>query len=180
MDISGLEFMGENVRNSLKCCGEGVRLNPLGKICKPEVVEIGDFSRVCDFAFIWGGRGVIIGSYTDIQVHVSIWGGGECIIGNYVSVGLGSILLTAVYDYKGGLKMVDGLLEDEATALYGKLVIENDVYIGAHCTILPNIIIGEGAIIGAHSMVNKNVDPWSIVVGCPAKKIADRPRIGKK
>jgi dTDP-4-amino-4,6-dideoxy-D-glucose acyltransferase len=157
-----------------------VRLHPMGKICRPEMVEIGDYSRVCDFAFIWGGRGVRIGKHTDIQVQTVIWGGGELVVGDYVSVGLGSILLTAVYSHKEGLRMVDGLPDDQANALYGKLVIENDVYVGAHCTVLPNIVVGEGAILGAHSLVNKNCDPWGIYVGSPAKKVGERPRLRVK
>jgi galactoside O-acetyltransferase len=175
--MPGSEFMGENVRKLLKRCGEGVRLNPLAKICKPEVVEIGDHSRVCDFAFIWGGKGVKIGKYVDVQVQTVVWGGGELEMGDYVSFGLGSILLTAVYDHKDGLRMVDGLPADQAHAIYGKLTIGNDVYIGAHSTVLPNITVGDGAIIGAHSMVNKDVEPWSIVVGSPAKKIGMRPKV---
>lgn len=175
--LPGLEWMGENVRPKLRRCGASTRLNPLCKILKPEVVEIGDHSRVCDFVFIWGGRGVRIGDHTDVQPQTVVWGGGELVVGDHVSVGLGSILLTAVYSHKEGLRMVDGLAEDETNALYGKLVIGNDVYIGAHATILPNVTVGEGAIVGAHTMLNKDAEPWGIYVGSPARKIGERPRL---
>jgi len=62
-------------------------------------------------------------------------------------------------------------------ALYGKVVIEYDAYIGANCTIMPNLAVGEGAVIGAHSFVNKDVEPWSICVGSPCRKIGERPRV---
>lgn len=175
--LKGLEFCGENVRGKLKRCGQGVKLNPFGKILKPEMVELDDNCRICDFVFIWGGTGVKIGKYTDMQAQTVIWGGGAAILGDYISVGVGSVLLTAGYSYKEGLRMVDGQPEDEALALYGKLVIENDVYIGARSTLLADITVGEGAIIGANSLVNKDVEPWSIVVGSPAKKIGERPRV---
>ena len=175
-NVAGAEFMGENVRSSLKKVGAGVQLMPLAKICKPAMVEIGDHSRVCDFVFIWGGRGVRIGKHCDIQPHATIWGGGALDVGDRVSIGLGSVLLTAVYSHAGGLKMVDGLPDDEAKALYGKLTIGTDVYIGASCTVMPEIIIGEGAILGASSFVNKDCEPWGIYVGSPAKKIGERPR----
>ena len=175
--VAGFEFMGEHVKNKLRKCGQGVKLNPLGKICRPEVVELDDYCRICDFVFIWGGLGVKIGKYTDVQPQSLVWGGGELICGDYVSVGVGTVLLTGVYSHKEGLRMIDGQPEGDSLALYGKLEIQNDVYIGAHSTILPNITIGEGAIIGANSLVNKNVDPWGIYVGSPAKKIGERPRL---
>jgi galactoside O-acetyltransferase len=176
-DFPGFELMGDNVRNKLKKCGQGVRIHPLTKICKPEVIELGDFCRIRDFVFIWGGLGVRVGKYSDLQPHVAIWGGGETIIGDYVSVAVGSVLLSAVYSHKEGLRMVDGLPEGHTKALLGKLVIENDVYIGANCTIMPDLTVGEGAVIGAHSFVNKDVQPWSINVGSPCRKIGERPRI---
>lgn len=176
-DIPGIEFMGENGKDNLKKCGIDVRLAPLTKILKPEVIEIGDYSRIRDFVFIWGGLGVKIGKYTDIQPHVSFWGGGEVEIGDYVSVAVGTVLLTAVYGYEGGYRMCDGVPKDQVDTLFGKLVIENDVYIGANCTLMPDITIGEGAIIGAGSFVNKDCDAWGIYVGSPAKKIGERPQL---
>jgi galactoside O-acetyltransferase len=174
--LLGIELMGDNVKNRLKTCGEGVRLYPLAKLCKPEVIELGNFCRIRDFVFIWGGLSVTIGSFTDIQPHVIIWGGGETKIGDYVSVGVGTVLLSAGYDHKAGLRMVDGLPDDETKTLFGKLTIQNDAYIGAHCTIMPNVVIGEGAIIGANSLVLRDIEPWSINIGSPCKKIAERPK----
>ena len=51
----------------------------------------------------------------------------------------------------------------------GDIVIKNDVWIGANCTILDNITIGNGAVIAAGSVVVKNVPPYGIVCGNPAK-----------
>jgi galactoside O-acetyltransferase len=73
--------------------------------------------------------------------------------------------------------MVGFLPEGQTKAILGKLVIENDVYLGANCTVMPNLTIGEGAVVGANSFVNKDVEPWSINAGSPCKKIGERPRI---
>ena len=174
--INDTELMGDNVRDKLKRCGTGVRIYPLAKLAYPHVIELDDHCSIRDFAFIFAGRGVKIGQYSDIQPHVVIWGGGETIIGNRVSVGPGTVLLSAVYSHAEGMKMVDGLPDGSSAALYGKLVIEDDVYIGANCTLMPNITVGEGAVIGAASFVNKDVEPWGIFVGSPAKKIGERKR----
>lgn len=174
--IADIELMGNNVKNKLKKCGTDVRIYPLAKLAFPHLIELGDYSRIRDFVFIFAGKGVKIGQYTDMQPHSVIWGGGETIIGDRVSVGPGTVLLSAVYAHGEGLKMVDGMPEGASNALYGKLVIQNDVYIGANCTLMPDIVIGEGSIIGAASFVNKDTEPWGIYVGSPARKISVRKK----
>ncbi len=52
--------------------------------------------------------------------------------------------------------------------------IGNDVWIGAKSVILPGVTIGDGAVIAAGSIVNKDVAPYSIVAGVPAKFIKTR------
>jgi len=53
-------------------------------------------------------------------------------------------------------------------------IIGNDVWIGAQAIIKEGVKIGNGAVIGANSFVNKDVEPFSIVVGSPAKHIKYR------
>jgi acetyltransferase-like isoleucine patch superfamily enzyme len=55
------------------------------------------------------------------------------------------------------------------------LTIGDDVWIGANCVIMPGIIIGRGAIIGAGSVVTKDVGAYEIWGGLPARKLKDRP-----
>ena len=58
--------------------------------------------------------------------------------------------------------------------LKGDTIIGNDVWIGQNATILPGVHIGDGAIIGANSVVGGDVAPYNIVVGNPAKVIKKR------
>jgi len=174
--IKDIEFMGENVIDKLKSCGKGVKIYPLAKIAKPQVVELADNCRIGDFVFIFAGEGVKIGEYTDVQPHTTFWGGGLTILGDRVSTGPGTVFLSATYSHAAGLKMVDGLGEGSAKAIGGKLVVGNDVYIGAKSVIMP-VTIGEGAVIGAGSFVNKDCEPWGIYVGSPARKIGERPKL---
>lgn len=53
----------------------------------------------------------------------------------------------------------------------GNIVIEDDVWIGANVTVLPGIRIGQCSVIGAGSVVLKDVEPYSVYAGVPAKKI---------
>ena len=171
--IEGIELMGENVKKKLKLCGENVKIYPLAKITKPQVISLKDNCRVGDFVFMFGGDGIEIGEFTDVQPHTTFWGGGLTIIGKRVSTGPGTVFLSATYSHDAGLKMVDGLGEGSAETKGGKLVVGDDVYIGAKSVIMP-VNIGEGVVIGAGSFVNKDCEPWGIYVGSPAKKIGTR------
>ena len=55
-----------------------------------------------------------------------------------------------------------------------KVTIGNDVWIGEGVYIMPGLSIGDGAVIGAHAVVTKDVEPYSIVAGVPAKSIRKR------
>jgi acetyltransferase-like isoleucine patch superfamily enzyme len=56
----------------------------------------------------------------------------------------------------------------------GDIVVNNDVWIGDEATILSGVTIGDGAIVGMNSVVTKNVEPYAIVAGNPAKVIRKR------
>lgn len=56
----------------------------------------------------------------------------------------------------------------------GDIVVGNDVWIGYEATILSGVKIGDGAIIGAKAVVTRDVRPYSVVVGVPAKEIKQR------
>jgi acetyltransferase-like isoleucine patch superfamily enzyme len=55
-----------------------------------------------------------------------------------------------------------------------RTIIGNDVFIGANVTVLDGIIIGNGAVVGAGAIVTKNIPPYAIAVGVPAKVIRYR------
>ena len=56
---------------------------------------------------------------------------------------------------------------------HGPITIENDAWIGTGVVVLPNVTIGEGSVVAANSVVTKNVKPYTIVGGSPAKMIRE-------
>ena len=85
-------------------------------------------------------------------------------IGKSVSVSVGSRILTLGHDPQSSNFEVVG----------GEVVIEDFAWIGAFATILPNVRIGRGAVVGAGSVVTKNVPDYAIVAGIPAKVVGSR------
>ncbi|MCL4488728.1 MAG: acyltransferase [Chloroflexi bacterium] len=62
-----------------------------------------------------------------------------------------------------------------APVKHGPVVIENDAWLGTGVVVLPNVTIGEGAIVGANSVVAVDVKPYTIVAGLPARTIGTVP-----
>jgi len=85
-------------------------------------------------------------------------------IGSDVSIGPEASILTLGHDPQSPE------FEDRG----GDVVIGNRVWIGYRAIILPGVTIGEGAVVGAGSIVTKNVEPFSIVAGNPARRIGER------
>lgn len=173
LKLDMLEMMGENVRPSLKYCGENVILYPLCKIVRAERLEIDDNSRIFDYAFVDAGAGTKIGKYSFICWHALIEGGAKAIIGDRCFVGPGAKLLTSTYDLNG-FYANEKLPEEVRHTIYGDITLENDAYIGANAVIMPGVKIGEGAVIGANSLVTNNCKAWGIYFGNPAKRIGWR------
>lgn len=90
------------------------------------------------------------------------------VVGNNVLIGSG-VLITD-NDAHG---ISSFFRNDKSKILSKKIIIEDDVFIGARAIILKGVTIGKGAVVGAGSIVSKNVDAFAIVAGNPAKKIGD-------
>lgn len=175
--MSSQNETGDKIKGKLGKCGLEVKIYPLAKIVKPEVVEIGDYSQIDDFSFIYGGQGTKICKYVHIASFVSIIGGGELIVGDYADIACGARILTGSDTYDGGKRMSSALPLEQRNVIRGRVIIEKDAFIGTNAVIHPNVTIGEGAIVGSNSLVLQDIEPWSINAGSPCKKIGERPRV---
>ena len=110
-----------------------------------------------------------IGKDTYIGENNNIRCSGEISIGKNVMISQLISILDGKYEYSDKKK----LISDQGYER-GKIIIGDDVWIGANSVILPNVTIGNGAIIGAGSVVTKNVQEYAIVGGNPAKIIKFR------
>lgn len=67
-----------------------------------------------------------------------------------------------------------GYAPPESFEWLGRTTVGNDVWIGSHCVVMPGVTIGDGAIVGAGSVVTADVPPYAIVVGTPARVVRSR------
>ncbi len=114
------------------------------------------------------GNKVIIGNRCKIQNNVSIYD--NVYLEDEVFCGP-SMVFTNVYNPRSGIERKDE---------YKDTVVKKGVTLGANCTIVCGITIGEYAFIGAGAVVNKNVKPYALMVGVPAKQIGWISQYGEK
>lgn len=110
---------------------------------------------------------IIIGNDVGISAFVHIWGSGGVIIGDRVLIASHVAITSVTHDYN--VKHICF-----SPSIHKQVVIQDDVWIGTHSVILPGITIGEGAVIGAGTVVTKDVPAYAIVAGAPARIIKYR------
>ena len=104
---------------------------------------IGDHSQIGDFTFINGGKDIKIGRYVHMTSLVNIIGGGKLILGVYTVIATGARVLTGTDTYYGGKRMSTALPLKQRNVVRGKIVIENDAFIGTNVVVHPNVKIGD-------------------------------------
>jgi acetyltransferase-like isoleucine patch superfamily enzyme len=114
---------------------------------------------------------LIIGSYTYIGEYNNIRAGGGMIkIGKYCSISQHITIIASNHETSKNTFIKD----QPWTTKNNFVIIEDDVWIGANSVILPGVRISKGAVIGAGSVVTKDIPAYAIAVGDPAKVIKYR------
>lgn len=146
----------EKIKKQLKMLGSNVFLDQTTKIIWPERISIHNNVHVQHDCQFYGGGEIEIGEGTIFAHEVQILTQNH----NYDSDDLEYI----PYDKRLNNKRV---------------IIGRYVWIGARTTILPGVIIGDGAVVGAGSVVSKDVPPYAVVAGNPARVVKYRSQIEK-
>ncbi len=156
-------------------------------LCISEDVRLGKGVKLSKFINLYGctiGDGVKIGTFVEIQKNATV--GKNCKISSHTFICEGVTIedhvfighsVTFINDTYPRAVTKSGMLQTEADWIVEPTLVKKGASIGSGSTILANVTIGEYAIIGAGSVVTKEVPPWTIVAGNPARvlrRIEDR------
>ncbi len=141
------------VKHSFAKCGKNVHFSPLNSDFTYKTIAIGNDVFIGPHAIFRSIQDIIIGNKVMFGPHVTIVGGDH----NYREVG------QFMFDVK---QKRDG---DDLP-----VIIEDDTWIGCNAVILKGVRVGRGAIVGAGTIVSKDVPPYTIVAGNPARIIRYR------
>jgi acetyltransferase-like isoleucine patch superfamily enzyme len=140
-----------SLKRQMHYCGRNVVLYQPLVFYGPAALDIGDNTSVAPFVHIWCGGRVVIGA--------------NCMIGSHVAIS------SLTHDHRQ---------QDMSKTMVAKPVnIGNGVWIGSHAVIMPGVTVGEGAVIGAASVVISDVPPFAIVYGIPGRVAAYRESAGR-
>lgn len=128
-------------------------------------VRIGHDSSIAMGCFVTGYH-IAIGNNTVINRYSYLDGRVPLTIGNNVNISHYTLIQTLTHDPQN----------PDFVCLCKPVVIEDHVWIGARAIISPGVRIGEGAVVGAGAVVTRDVEPYTIVGGNPAKFIKERSR----
>lgn len=132
-------------------------------ICNNVVIKEG--ARICacnEKAIVSIGENTTIGYHTFIFASEKIEIGNNCLIAPFV------------YLVDSNHEIARANLINQQPNITAPIKIGNDVWIASNVTILKGVNIGDGAVIAANSVVNRDVSPYEIYGGTPAKKIGER------
>lgn len=157
--------------------GEDVLLRNsiVGSNAKISRISIGDNSHI-DSGVICTGFGegkIIVGKECYIGINNLLDWSDNITIGDFVHIAGPS---TGLFTHSSAQMCIKGISlenKDRENRPTAPIVIENNVYIGGNCTIYPGVNIGHHSIVAPNSAVTKNVEPFTMVGGVPAKKIKD-------
>lgn len=156
----------------LKSYGDNVLISRNTKLYSAEKITIGDNVRIDDYCILSGE--IKIGSHIHIAPYCVLYGAYGIELKDYSGLSARITVYSAIDDFNGDF-LIGPMHEDSSRNLIkGKVIFNKFVQIGASCTIFPNLIIGEGSVVGSMSLVNKSLDQWGIYVGVPVKKIKHR------
>lgn len=162
-ELQGLGFksIGQHCQISRKACFYGI-----------SNISIGNNVRIDDFTILSGH--ITIGSNVHVSAFVALYGSMGIEFEDYTGISARSTIYSAMDDFSG--EYLVGPIHPEGTTHVtgGKVTIKRFTQIGAHTLIFPNLIIGEGCMIGACSMIRHSLEPWGIYYGVPAERHGER------
>jgi len=159
-------------RERFRGYGKGVRIWPMARIAQPERVWIGNHVMIDDFALIIAP--VTLRDYVHVCAHASLLGSDEIEMGEFSAIAPGSRIFSGTEDYN---TMATAVVPAPFRNPYRAPVkIGRQVAIGANSVILCGVTIGEGAVVGALSLVKTDLEPWTIYAGVPVRPVGKRDR----
>ena len=125
---------------------------------------IGPGSSILMGAWLDSPGGLTMGRNSVVNERCRLDTRGIISIGNNVSISADVCIMTAEHDIQD--KHFRGVTEP--------VTIEDYVFVGTRAVVLPGVTVGHGAVVAAGAVVTKNVEPYEIVAGVPARKIGTR------
>ena len=157
--------------------GQNVQISDKASFYNCANISLGDHVRIDDFCVLSAGEGGIhIGRYVHIAVYCSIMGAGRITLSDYSGLSSRVSIYSSNDDYSGESMTNPTVPIALRNVRHAPVTLEKHVIVGSGSILLPGILLGEAAAIGALSLVNKNCEAFTVYAGTPARRIGLRER----
>lgn len=157
----GFAQVGSNVSISRKCSIYGAGS-----------MRIGSNVRIDDFCILSGA--ITLGSNIHIAAYTALYGGGGIELHDFCNLSSRVSIYSVSDDYSGETMTNPTIPERFKRVERAPVVLGKHVIVGSGSVVLPGVIMGEGAAVGALSLVNSSLEPWWIYAGIPVRKLKNR------
>jgi acetyltransferase-like isoleucine patch superfamily enzyme len=154
-----------------KCrLASGIELIPGTRSSKMGQITVGDLTQLERGVVLraWGGS-IILGTNLFVGEYTVIYGHGGVTVGDNTLIAMHSRILSSNHTIPGR----DGLIRNHPDVLL-PTTIGKDVWLGAGVTVLGGVTVGDGCVVAAGAVVTKDLPPYSISMGIPAKVVRFR------
>ena len=176
--MSGIHYSpAELAQMGFAGVGQSVMVSRRASFHGIERIVLGDHLRIDDFCIVSaGGGGVQFGRSIHLGAYSAIIGGGRVVLEDFANISSRVTIYSSNDDYSGAT-MTGPMVPAEYTNIRRAPVrIGRHVIIGSGSVLLPGIDVGDGAAIGALSLVKGDCEPFGIYAGTPARRVGDRQR----
>lgn len=155
--------------------GEDILISRKTSIYGADHISVGNHTRIDDFSLLSGN--IFIGEHVHIAAYCGLFGGSSgIVIEDFCGISSRSAVYADTDDYSGEA-MTNPTIPDEYRHILGGCVtFKKHSLIGTGCTVLSNLTVGEGASVGAMSLIQKDIEPWTVNAGIPCRKLKERSR----
>lgn len=155
--------------------GRDVKISERASLYRPERISIADHVRIDDFCVLSAGDGGIdIGNYVHIACYASLIGREQIVLRDFAGLSGRVSVYSSSEDYSGASLTNPTVPEAYRKMEHGRVLLERHVIVGAGSVILPGVTLGLGASVGALTLVARDLEPFGMYLGVPARKIGTR------
>lgn len=172
-------YYSENdLRNTgFKMLGNNVSISKNSTFIGVENISIGNNVRIDgNVTFVVVTGHINLGNYIHVGGSSHINGLGGVDILNFCTISQGVRIYSASDDYSGESYTNPTIPSHLKKLNIAKIILNEYVIIGSGSVVLPGVELGQGAAVGALSLVNSDLLPWSVYAGSPIKKLSDRSK----
>lgn len=175
--MGGMYLRGLYYRNKLGHMEPNAFIDQGVFFAYPKNIHLSEFVYI-DKNVVIMSKSASIGRRVHIAPNVFISGGGEFEIEDYACIATNSSIITSTEVLKGGARCSGPMVSPhQRNVLRGKVHIKKDAFVGASATILPNVIVAEGSVVGAGVVLSKSTKPWGVYVANRPEQITTRDHV---